>query len=71
MSYALGFSYFYIAGGLATAMWLLREMRKQNEQARRGHEDWAVVAGVIIIATLWLPILLALIALGVAVVIFD
>lgn len=63
MSFALGFIYAYVIGALACAMWLLSEMRRRNEEEKRGHEDYAMAAGAIIIAVFWLPIALVLLAI--------
>jgi hypothetical protein len=61
----------YCAGTLATAMYLLRELRKQNEIRDEPSEDWAMAATSILVAVFWLPILTVLVLAVVLVLAYD
>jgi H+/gluconate symporter-like permease len=71
MTFTVGFIYFYIIGALACMMYVLREMRRMNEEEKRGHEDWAIAAATILICAFWLPILLFIVVAVTAVCLYD
>lgn len=71
MSFALILAYVYAAGALACAMWMLKEMRIQNQKRDEPSEDYAIVCAVILISTFWLPILVALVFFAFIAIAYD